>query len=160
MQTKRIGLCAVLSAAALLLLAGCAGSGSTAAPTLTVESSDPLQYAKQFTVDECTGGYELITIADSQYLVVPQGAAVPEDLPQPDSPQWERERRSGDPVPEQPEPEIQKSQESAELDDLVAAATAVKEPKRTKKEEQAAQTEAMTAEIEAEVVNGEDQPPV
>ena len=82
MQTKRFGLCAVLSAAALLLLAGCAGSGSTAAPTLTVESSYPLQYAKQFTVDECTGGYELITIADSQYLVVPQGAAVPEDLPQ------------------------------------------------------------------------------
>ena len=51
-------------------------------------------------------------------------------------------------------------QESAELDDLVAAATAVKEPKRTKKEEQAAQTEAMTAEIEAEVVNGEAQTPV
>ena len=73
MQTKRFGLCAALSAAALLLLAGCAGSGSTAAPTLTVESSYPLQYAKQFTVDECTGGYELITIADSQYLVVPQG---------------------------------------------------------------------------------------
>ena len=82
MQMKRFGLCATLSAAALLLLAGCAGSGSTAAPTLTVESSYPLQYAKQFTVDECTGGYELITIADSQYLVVPQGAAVPEDLPQ------------------------------------------------------------------------------
>ena len=82
MQTKRFGLCAALSAAALLLLAGCAGSSSTAAPTLTVESSYPLQYAKQFTVDECTGGYELITIADSQYLVVPQGAAVPEDLPQ------------------------------------------------------------------------------
>ncbi len=82
MQTKRFGLCAALSAAALLLLAGCAGSGSTAAPTLTVERSYPLQYAKQFTVDECTGGYELITIADSQYLVVPQGAAVPEDLPQ------------------------------------------------------------------------------
>ena len=51
-------------------------------PHLTVESSYPLQYAKQFTVDECTGGYELITIADSQYLVVPQGVAVPEDLPQ------------------------------------------------------------------------------
>ena len=33
-------------------------------------------------MDECTGGYELIIIADSQYLVVPQGAAVPEDLPQ------------------------------------------------------------------------------
>ena len=82
MQTKRFGFCAALSAAALLLLAGCAGSGSTAAPALTVESSYPLQYAKQFTVDECTGGYELITIADSQYLVVPQGAAVPEDLPQ------------------------------------------------------------------------------
>ena len=82
MQTKRFGLCAALSAAALLLLAGCGGSGSTAAPALTVESSYPLQYAKQFTVDECTGGYERITIADSQYLVVPQGAAVPEDLPQ------------------------------------------------------------------------------
>ena len=32
MQTKRFGLCAALSAAALLLLVGCAGSGSTAAP--------------------------------------------------------------------------------------------------------------------------------
>ena len=60
MQTKRFGLCAALSAAALLLLAGCAGSGSTAAPTLTVESSYPLQYAKQFTVDECAGGADCL----------------------------------------------------------------------------------------------------
>ena len=83
MRMKSFGLCTALSAAALLLLAGCAGSGTSAAPAaLTVESSYPLQYAKQFTVEECTGGYELITIADSKYLVVPQGAAVPEDLPQ------------------------------------------------------------------------------
>ena len=82
-------------------------------------------------------------------------AAEPEEPLQPDSPQWERERRSGDPVPEQPEPEAQKSQDAAELDDLVAAATAVKEPKRSKKEEQAAEAAAITAEIEAEVVNGE-----
>lgn len=85
-------------------------------------------------------------------------APEPEDLPRPDSPQWEQERRSGDGLPEQPEPP--KSQDAAELDDLVAAATAVKEPKRTKKEEQAAETAAMTAEIEAEVVNGEAQTPV
>ncbi len=34
MQTKRFGLCAALSAAALLLLAGCAGSAQRIAPTL------------------------------------------------------------------------------------------------------------------------------
>ena len=80
MQTKRFGLCAALSAAALLLLAGCAGSGSTAAPTLTVENRYPLEYAKQFTVDVCAGGYDLITIDGSRYLVVPEGAAAPANL--------------------------------------------------------------------------------
>ena len=41
-----------------------------------------LSYAKQFSVDYYAGGYDLIQVQDdSTYLVVPEGAAVPEGLP-------------------------------------------------------------------------------
>lgn len=64
-----------------LLLAGCAAaSKSTQTDALTIESRYPLDYAQQFTVDECAGGYSLITIDGSRYLVVPEGAAVPAEL--------------------------------------------------------------------------------
>lgn len=33
-----------------------------------VESAYPLEYAKEFTVDECTGGTRLITIQNARYL--------------------------------------------------------------------------------------------
>ena len=64
-----------------LLLAGCAAT-STLAKTddLTIESRYPLDYAEQFTVDECAGGYDLVTIDTSRYLVVPEGADVPQNL--------------------------------------------------------------------------------
>lgn len=65
-----------------LLLAGCAAASQTPAQTdaLTIENRYPLEYAKQFTVDVCAGGYDLITIDGSRYLVVPEGAAAPANL--------------------------------------------------------------------------------
>ena len=56
---KRL-LCAALPA---LLLAGCAARPADAkAEPLTVTGRYPLQYAQQFTIDECAGGYDLVTI--------------------------------------------------------------------------------------------------
>ncbi|WP_294827589.1 ABC transporter substrate-binding protein [uncultured Gemmiger sp.] len=64
-----------------LLLAGCAAaSKSTQTDALAIENRYPLDYAQQFTVDECAGGYSLITIDGSRYLVVPEGATVPAEL--------------------------------------------------------------------------------
>lgn len=64
-----------------LLLAGCAATSEpTQTDALAIESRYPLDYAQQFTVDECAGGYSLITIDGSRYLVVPEGAAVPAEL--------------------------------------------------------------------------------
>ena len=71
----------VLLALPALLLAGCAASSAGAEPGgLTIESRYPLEYAQQFTVDECAGGYSLVTIDTDRYLVVPEGAAVPGGL--------------------------------------------------------------------------------
>lgn len=71
----------LLLLAPALLLAGCAGAASAAQnDSLTIESRYPLEYAEQFTIDECAGGYSLITIDGSRYLVVPEGAAAPETL--------------------------------------------------------------------------------
>lgn len=80
--------------AALLLLAftGCAANPaqpeSTSNPAqadetqadFQVESAYPLEYAKEFTVDECTGGTRLITIQNARYLVVPENSTVPNGL--------------------------------------------------------------------------------
>ncbi len=74
---KRL-LCAALPA---LLLAGCAARPADAkAEPLTVTGRYPLQYAQQFTIDECAGGYDLVTIDGARYLVLPEGAAVPDAL--------------------------------------------------------------------------------
>ena len=62
------------------LLAGCAAAPDTAQNALTVTGSYPLSYAREFTVDECAGGYNLLTIDGSRYLTVPAGAAVPDGL--------------------------------------------------------------------------------
>lgn len=63
-----------------VLLAGCAASTQAKTDGLTTERSYPLDYAQQFTVDECADGCTLITIAEDRYLVVPQGTAVPQGL--------------------------------------------------------------------------------
>ena len=64
-----------------LLLAGCAAQpAASGTETLTVTGSYPLQYAQQFTIDECEGGYYLITIDGTRYLVVPEGENAPAEL--------------------------------------------------------------------------------
>ena len=62
------------------LLAGCAAAPKTAQNALTVTGSYPLSYAREFTLDECAGGYNLLTIDGSRYLTVPAGVAVPNGL--------------------------------------------------------------------------------
>ena len=76
---KRVALL-VLSA---LLLAGCAAKeAEPAAAGLTVTGRYPLEYAEQFTIDECAGGYSLVTIGEERYLVVPEDAPLPTGLEQ------------------------------------------------------------------------------
>ena len=85
-------LTALLAALLLLAFTGCAANpaqpGSTSSPAqadetqadFQVESAYPLEYAKEFTVDECTGGTRLITIQNARYLVVPENSTVPNGL--------------------------------------------------------------------------------
>ena len=71
----------MLAALPALLLAGCAAQpAASGTETLTVTGSYPLQYAQQFTIDECEGGYHLITIDGTRYLVVPEGENAPAEL--------------------------------------------------------------------------------
>ena len=85
-------LTALLAALLLLDFTGCAAnpaqSESTSSPAqadetqadFQVESAYPLEYAKEFTVDECTGGIKLITIQNARYLIVPENSTVPNSL--------------------------------------------------------------------------------
>ena len=85
-------LTALLAALLLLACTGCAANParpeSTSSPAqadetqadFQVESAYPLEYAKEFTVDECTGGTRLITIQNARYLVVPKNSTVPNGL--------------------------------------------------------------------------------
>lgn len=85
-------LTALLAALLLLAFMGCAANPaqpeSTSSPAqadetqadFQVESAYPLEYAKEFTVDECTGGTRLITIQNARYLVVPENSTVPNGL--------------------------------------------------------------------------------
>ena len=71
----------MLAALPALLLAGCAAQpAASGTETLTVTGNYPLQYAQQFTIDECEGGYYLITIDGTRYLVVPEGENAPAEL--------------------------------------------------------------------------------
>lgn len=85
-------LTALLAALLLLAFTGCAANPaqpeSPSSPAqadetqadFQVESAYPLEYAKEFTVDECTGGTRLITIQNARYLVVPESSTVPNGL--------------------------------------------------------------------------------
>jgi len=82
----------------VFLLTGCSGAASsagsgtavqeaesavseTAIPGLVYESSLPLTYATEFSVDEYRNGYSLIRVEDgAKYLVVPEGMKTPEGL--------------------------------------------------------------------------------
>ena len=85
-------LTALLAALLLLAFTGCAANPaqpeSTSSPAqidetqadFQVESAYLLEYAKEFTVDECTGGTRLITIQNARYLIVPENSTVPNGL--------------------------------------------------------------------------------
>lgn len=48
---------------------------------LRIESSMDLEYAQNFSVDYCEGGYKLISISDgSRFVTIPEGGEVPEGL--------------------------------------------------------------------------------
>ena len=87
-ETKALSVvCAMLTL--VLLLSACSGAAPTAVTWndqglgngWQPESSMKLQYAQNFGVDYYAGGYKLISVADgSRFLVVPESAAVPEDI--------------------------------------------------------------------------------
>ena len=69
-----------------LVLTGCTGGSTASSGTGALMFSHvyPLDHATQFTADCYEGGYTLLTLADSdaKFLVVPEGADEPEDLPE------------------------------------------------------------------------------
>lgn len=66
---------------AILVLLLALGMQGAQAEGLVVERSMELEFATNFTVDYCQGGYKLITIVDgTRYLTVPEGAQAPEGL--------------------------------------------------------------------------------
>ena len=73
----------LLPAAGLLLTACAEQAGPTAEVQLVPAGTAALDYAQQFTATKYEGGYTLLSIpADgAQFLVVPEGAAVPTDVP-------------------------------------------------------------------------------
>ena len=82
MKHKRFVLWVTLLALLVPLLPGCAKEGvSTALDQIHVISRMDLDFATQFSVDYCEGGYKLITLADeSRFLVVPEGMSLPDGL--------------------------------------------------------------------------------
>lgn len=73
----------LLPAVGLLLTACAEQAGPTAEVQLVPAGTAALDYAQQFTATKYEGGYTLLSIpADgAQFLVVPEGAAVPTDVP-------------------------------------------------------------------------------
>ena len=73
----------LLPAAGLLLTACAEQAGPTVEVQLVPAGTAALDYARQFTAAKYEGGYTLLSIpADgAQFLVVPEGAAVPTDVP-------------------------------------------------------------------------------
>ena len=74
----------------LALLTGCVqqreaeppAAGTVTWESLHVERSMELQFAIQFSVDYCQGGYKKITVGtDGEYLVIPAGAEAPSGVP-------------------------------------------------------------------------------
>ena len=72
----------ILSLAIVLcLLLGCVPALAEGPAGLTVTGSMELEYATQFSVDYCEGGYALITCFDgTRFLTIPEGAEIPQGL--------------------------------------------------------------------------------
>ncbi len=62
-----------------LLLTGCSAASSANVGGTGTAEAYPLQYAQQFTAERCADGGYLISIAEQQYLVVPEGVTPPEN---------------------------------------------------------------------------------
>ena len=80
---KRIRKCLAGLLALALLLTGCAPASETGdwSGMTPVSRLEP-EYARQFSIDYYEQGYKLITIESSgRYLVIPEGGAVPGNLP-------------------------------------------------------------------------------
>ena len=80
---KRIRKCLAGLLALALLLTGCATASETGdwSGMTPVSRLEP-EYARQFSIDYYEQGYKLITIESSgRYLVIPEGGAVPGNLP-------------------------------------------------------------------------------
>ena len=76
-------LLASLLALCVLLMCAPALADEADLTGLTVTGSLELEYATQFQVDFCEGGYNLITNGDgARFLTIPEGAEVPADLPE------------------------------------------------------------------------------
>ena len=72
---------AVLILVVALILTCLPVTAETAA--LTITGSLELEYADQFSMDFCEGGYSLITISDgARFLTIPEGAQIPDGLPE------------------------------------------------------------------------------
>lgn len=60
-------------------LVSCGKETVQPADSFDITGSMELQYAEQFRVDHCKGGYELITVGDERFLLVPEGKEVPDE---------------------------------------------------------------------------------
>lgn len=67
------------AAAMLLILTSCGNTLTADTGVFEVTGEMELQYAEQFRVEHCSGGYELITIGDDRFLLVPEGKEIPAD---------------------------------------------------------------------------------
>ena len=64
-----------------LMIPGLCASAEQTANGLTITGTLELEYATQFRVDFCEGGYNLITNSDgARFLTVPEGAEAPEGI--------------------------------------------------------------------------------
>ena len=92
MRSRLLAIIISIMLATVMLLTGCGSgsSGGTASATeppeikgLTYESTVELKKADQFSIYNYEGGYSLIIIKDHQsFLLIPEGAEVPESLPE------------------------------------------------------------------------------
>ena len=82
MKRRRFLIWAALLALLVPFFSGCAKEEQTTAlDQIHVTSHMDLDFATQFSVDYYEGGYKLITLADeSRFLIVPEGASLPDGL--------------------------------------------------------------------------------
>ena len=83
MLTRRTFLKALPASALALTACSAAPAESASTEALVFDHNEPLDYAKQFTVDRYQNGCTLLTLPEpgDRFLVVPEGVALPASLP-------------------------------------------------------------------------------